>query len=303
MTLAHHTVAKNKYADFQLEFAEIYASRIRKEIENLEVTSFSNYKNERLDYFLNIDNPEVHKLFSPIEDLLEEKILGCLKEKLYKNLAKIGQELVVASNMGGLNIKDKKRYKTSLESISKELLYNSIDDPSTMELLENNLLLIDAVPEKKIFPGKVQKARQITNNNKRNNVVAVNSSINDFATSVIDGPNPQNKDELDKHLLALFYCSTRRLINKNALVHTYLKNYVVNYSRLYDGLMIESSSNEGLYDITFIVSNHSFKFRNLMFSASLREKWSSFIKYNNTERRLTFVTTQSVENLLTKYKD
>lgn len=303
MTLAHHTVAKNKYADFQLEFAEIYASRIRKEIENLELTSFSNYKNERLDYFLNIDNPEIHKLFSPIEDLLEEKILGCLKEKLYKNLAKIGQELVVASNMGGLNIKDKKRYKTSLESISKELLYNSIDDPSTMELLENNLLLIDAVPEKKIFPGKVQKARQITNNNKRNNVVAVNSSINDFATSVIDGPNPQNKDELDKHLLALFYCSTRRLINKNALVHTYLKNYVVNYSRLYDGLMIESSSNEGLYDITFIVSNHSFKFRNLMFSASLREKWSSFIKYNNTERRLTFVTTQSVESLLTKYKD
>lgn len=303
MTLAHHTVAKNKYADFQLEFAEIYASRIRKEIENLELTSFSNYKNERLDYFLNIDNPEIHKLFSPIEDLLEEKILGCLKEKLYKNLAKIGQELVVASNMGGLNIKDKKRYKTSLESISKELLYNSIDDPSTMELLENNLLLIDAVPEKKIFPGKVQKARQITNNNKRNNVVAVNSSINDFTTSVIDGPNPQNKDELDKHLLALFYCSTRRLINKNALVHTYLKNYVVNYSRLYDGLMIESSSNEGLYDITFIVSNHSFKFRNLMFSASLREKWSSFIKYNNTERRLTFVTTQSVESLLTKYKD
>lgn len=303
MTLAHHTVAKNKYADFQLEFAEIYASRIRKEIENLEVTSLSNYKNERLDYFLNIDNPEVHKLFSPIEDLLEEKILGCLKEKLYKNLAKIGQELVVASNMGGLNIKDKKRYKTSLESISKELLYNSIDDPSTMELLENNLLLIDAVPEKKIFPGKVQKACQITNNNKRNNVVAVNSSINDFATSVIDGPNPQTKDELDKHLLALFYCSTRRLINKNALVHTYLKNYVVNYSRLYDGLMIESSSNEGLYEITFIVSNHSFKFRNLMFSASLREKWSSFIKYNNTERRLTFVTTQSVESLLTKYKD
>lgn len=156
MTLAHHTVAKNKYTDFQLEFAEIYASRIRKEIENLEVTSLSNYKNERLDYFLNIDNPEVHKLFSPIEDLLEEKTLGCLKEELYKKLAKIGQELVAASNMGGLNLKDKKRYKTSLESISKELSSNSIDDPSTMELLDNNLLLLEAVPEKKIFPGKVQ---------------------------------------------------------------------------------------------------------------------------------------------------
>lgn len=304
MTLAHHTVAKNKYADFQLEFAGIYAAKIQKEIENIEVASLTNYKNERLDYFLSIDNPEIHKLFSPIEDLLEEKTLGCLKEELYKKLTKIGQELVVASNMGGLNIKDKKRYKTSLESISKELSSNSIDDPSTMELLENNLLLIDAVPEKKIFPGKVHKAGQTKNNDKRNNVVAINSSINDFATSVIDGTEPQNKDELDKHLLALFYCSTRRLINKNALVHTYLKNYIVNYYRLYDGLMIESSSsNEGLYDITFIVSKHSFKFRNLMFSDSLREKWSSNIKYNNIERRLTFVTTQNVEGLLTKYKD
>lgn len=304
MTLAHHTVAKNKYTDFQLEFAEIYASRIRKEIENLEITSLSNYKNERLDYFLNIDNPEVHKLFSPIEDLLEEKTLGCLKEELYKKLAKIGQELVAASNMGGLNLKDKKRYKTSLESISKELSSNSIDDPSTMELLDNNLLLLEAVPEKKIFPGKVQKSGQTTNNSKRNNVVAVNGSINDFATSVIDGSEPLNKNELDKHLLALFYCSTRRLINKNALVHTYLKNYIVNYSEFYDGLMIESSSsNEGSYDVTFIVSNHSFKFRNLMFSDSLREKWSSYIKCNNTERRLTFVTTQSIESLLTKYKD
>lgn len=304
MTLAHHTVAKNKYTDFQLEFAEIYASRIRKEIENLEVTSLSNYKNERLDYFLNIDNPEVHKLFSPIEDLLEEKTLGCLKEELYKKLAKIGQELAAASNMGGLNLKDKKRYKTSLESISKELSSNSIDDPSTMELLDNNLLLLEAVPEKKIFPGKVQKSGQTTNNSKRNNVVAVNGSINDFATSVIDGSEPLNKNELDKHLLALFYCSTRRLINKNALVHTYLKNYIVNYSEFYDGLMIESSSsNEGSYDVTFIVSNHSFKFRNLMFSDSLREKWSSYIKCNNTERRLTFVTIQSIESLLTKYKD
>ncbi len=304
MTLAHHTVAKNKYTDFQLEFAEIYASRIRKEIENLEVTSLSNYKNERLDYFLNIDNPEVHKLFSPIEDLLEEKTLGCLKEELYKKLAKIGQELVAASNMGGLNLKDKKRYKTSLESISKELSSNSIDDPSTMELLDNNLLLLEAVPEKKIFPGKVQKSGQTTNNSKRNNVVAVNGSINDFATSVIDGSEPLNKNELDKHLLALFYCSTRRLINKNALVHTYLKNYIVNYSEFYDGLMIESSSsNEGSYDVTFIVSNHSFKFRNLIFSDSLREKWSSYIKCNNTERRLTFVTIQSIESLLTKYKD
>lgn len=157
MTLAHHTVAKNKYADFQLEFAEIYASRIMKEIESLDIESLNNYKNERLDYFLGIDNPEIHKLFSPIDDLIEEKTLGCLKEALYKQLTRIGHELVAASNMGGLNAKDKKKYKSSLENISKELSSNAIDDPSTLELLENNLKLVDAIPDKKIFPGKTQR--------------------------------------------------------------------------------------------------------------------------------------------------
>ena len=157
MTLAHHTVAKNKYADFQLEFAEIYASRIMKEIESLDTASLNNYKNERLDYFLGIDNQEIHKLFSPIEDLLEEKTLGCIKENLYKQLTKIGQELVAASNMGGLNAKDKKKYKSALESISKELTTNAIDDPSTLELLDNNLKLLDVIPDKKIFPGKTQR--------------------------------------------------------------------------------------------------------------------------------------------------
>ena len=157
MTLAHHTVAKNKYADFQLEFAEIYASRIMKEIESLDTASLNNYKNERLDYFLGIDNQEIHKLFSPIEDLLEEKALGCIKENLYKQLTKIGLELVAASNMGGLNAKDKKKYKSALESISKELTTNAIDDPSTLELLDNNLKLLDVIPDKKIFPGKTQR--------------------------------------------------------------------------------------------------------------------------------------------------
>lgn len=157
MTLAHHTVAKNKYADFQLEFAEIYASRIMKEIESLDTASLNNYKNERLDYFLGIDNQEIHKLFSPIEDLLEEKTLGCIKENLYKQLTKIGQELVAASNMGGLNAKDKKKYKSALESISKELTTNAIDDPSTLELLDNNQKLLDVIPDKKIFSGKTQR--------------------------------------------------------------------------------------------------------------------------------------------------
>ena len=83
--------------------------------------------------------------------------MGCLKEALYKQLTRIGHELVAASNMGGLNAKDKKKYKSSLENISKELSSNAIDDPSTLELLENNLKLVDAIPDKKIFPGKTQR--------------------------------------------------------------------------------------------------------------------------------------------------
>lgn len=75
--------------------------------------------------------------------------MGYLKETLYKQLTKIGQELVVASNMGGLNAKDKKKYKSSLDSISKELSSNAIDDPSTIELLENNQKLLDVIPDKK----------------------------------------------------------------------------------------------------------------------------------------------------------
>ena len=54
MALAHHTVAKKKYEDCQLEFAEIYANRIEKQIESLDASDVANYKNEKLDYFLGI---------------------------------------------------------------------------------------------------------------------------------------------------------------------------------------------------------------------------------------------------------
>ena len=186
MTLAHHTVAKNKYADFQLEFAEIYASRIMKEIESLDVKSFNNYKNERLDYFLAIDNPEIHKLFSPIEDLLEEKTLGYLKEDLYKQLTKIGQELMAASNMGGLNTKERKRYQSSLENISKELSTNAIDDPSTLELLDNNQNLLGGILDKKIFPGKTQRnSASINHQSKVPKSVAIPSVTDSISISEI----------------------------------------------------------------------------------------------------------------------
>ncbi len=185
MTLAHHTVAKNKYADYQLEFAEIYASRIMKEIESLGADSLDNYKNERLDYFLSIDNQQIQKLFYPIEDLLEEKKLSFLKDNLYKQLTRIGLELKAASNMGGLNAKDKKKYKSCLESISKTLSNNAIYDPSTLELLDSNHKLLDVVPDKRIFPGKTQKSTDTYSLSKAPKSVSIPSISDSISISEI----------------------------------------------------------------------------------------------------------------------
>lgn len=223
MTLAHHTVAKNKYADFQLEFAEIYASRIMKEIESLDNASLMNYKNERLDYFLGIDSPEIHKLFSPIEDLLEEKTLGCIKEDLYKQLTQIGHQLVAASNMDGLNAKDKKKYNYSLETISKQLSNNAIDDPSIMELLDNNQKLLGVIPEKKIFPGKIQRSNETVSHPKglkSTFIPSVSESISvseikGLVSDVMDG-NQGSRITVDAVITAKKMCSPTNLSLENA---------------------------------------------------------------------------------------
>ena len=154
MALAHHTVAQKKYQDCLLEFAEIYAERFKKQIMALDDSGASTYKNERLDYFLNIENPDIHKLFLPIEELLEEKSLANTKRELKQKLAKAGQEIVAASNMSGLNPKDKKRIEHLLLSIEAEMKNNSIDDPSMMELLNNNKDLLGNISKKKIFPSR-----------------------------------------------------------------------------------------------------------------------------------------------------
>lgn len=301
MALAHHTVARKKYQDFLLEFAEIYAKRIKEQIMALDDSAASTYKNERLDYFLKIDNSEIHKLFLPIEELLEEKFLINARRELKNRLTMVNQELVAASNMGGLNVKDKNRYKTSLHNISNELSNNAIDDFSILELLDNNLKLLESIPEKKIFQGNRTSIRSLDNVNK-NVIVTSNSSMNDFAISIIDGATPTNREDLDKHLLALFYCCTRKLINKNVLIHTYLKKYIVNCSDLYDGFLIESSVKvDNAFDVVLLVFDHSFIFRNLIFSERLREKWSTYIKGNNTETQTVYITVKNIENILTKY--
>lgn len=88
MALAHHQVAMKKHTECQYEFAEIYAERIKNDIDRL--VDFSNYKNERLNYFLSIKNPKIDMLFSPIEDLIEEKIILSITNDARKTLIKVG---------------------------------------------------------------------------------------------------------------------------------------------------------------------------------------------------------------------
>lgn len=300
MTLAHHTVAKNKYADFQLEFAQIYAERIKKEIEVLDSSSISNYKNERLEYFSGIDNQEIKKIFSPIEDLLEEKNLSVVKSKIMKKLTTIGQQLVAASNMGGLNAKDKKKIGTELSEVKKIISENSIDDPSSLDQLSTTKELYEKIPLKQIFPNKSRKAdnrAQKTINKPLANEGATNPNLDEKVKNLISGDDPSDEKEMLYLLLSLSYASSRRLITKGDLQKN-IKHIVMDLADLYTILTVESSmNNDQATDITIGVSYHSVKFRNL-YLGNTRIQYERHVKTLNDGKRLTWVTPRNVESIL-----
>ena len=101
--MANPSIAKSKYVSFQVEFAEKYAERIKKEIEELSLEAVESYKNERMDYFLSIDNSEIKKLYLPIVELLEEKKYQGIVSSIRKRLTTIGQQLVALANTIGVN--------------------------------------------------------------------------------------------------------------------------------------------------------------------------------------------------------
>ena len=223
MALAHHSVARKKYEDCQLEFAEIYANRIRKEIEQLDLNMLANYKNERLEYFLKIDNEEIRKLFSPLEDMLEERAYERIKSEVNKKLVKIGQELVAASNMSGLNPKDKKRLTSMLISIESEMQSNSIDDPSMQELLNNNKELLEKIREKKIFPGKPAKISCVNSQPQTQKPVSLTpitesisvSEITTMVSDLMDGNQHGTRITLESVTMAKKMCSPINLSLEN----------------------------------------------------------------------------------------
>lgn len=154
MALANPSIAKSKYVSFQVEFAEKYAERIKQEIEDLNIEAVASYVNERMDYFLSIDNSDIKKLYLPIVELLDEKKYSCVVASIRKRLTVIGQQLVALANTIGVTGKKKNVFKRELEEIEKDMNMNSIDDPSLTELLSDNRQRLEQVKEQKIFPEK-----------------------------------------------------------------------------------------------------------------------------------------------------
>ncbi len=261
MALAHHSVARKKYEDCQLEFAEIYAHRIRKEIEKLDLDMLTNYKNERLEYFLNIDNEEIRKLFSPLEDMLEEKAYERIKSEVYKKLVKIGQELVAASNMSGLIPKDKKRLTSMLTTVESEMQNNNIDDPSMQELLNNNKELLEKIREKKIFPGR--KEANITKPvNKFPRVITTNE---DKPKSILSSEPDATIEGLTLYIASLSVAFINREIKKTALNAKLLSiiedDELVN---LLEMIGVANSKNvDNAFDLSLGINGYLFRFSTL----------------------------------------
>ena len=293
MALAHHSVARKKYEDCQLEFAEIYANRIRKEIEQLDLNMLANYKNERLEYFLKIDNEVIRKLFSPLEDMLEEKAYERIKSEVNKKLVKIGQELVAASNMSGLNPKDKKRLTSMLTNIESEMQNNSIDDPSLQDLLNNNKDLLEKIREKKIFPG-----RKESNTTKPvNKTPRVNTTTEDKSNGILNTEPDATIEGLTLYIASLSLAFINREIKKNALNAKLLAiiedEEMVN---LLEMVGVANSKNvDNAFDLSLGINGYLFRFSKLF---NDRESFNS--KQKRAKRFLTQVNPSNIQAIVNK---
>lgn len=293
MALAHHSVARKKYEDCQLEFAEIYANRIRKEIEQLDLNMLANYKNERLEYFLKIDNEVIRKLFSPLEDMLVEKAYERIKSDVNKKLVKIGQELVAASNMSGLNPKDKKRLTSMLTNIESEMQYNSIDDPSMQDLLNNNKDLLEKIREKKIFPG-----RKESNTTKPvNKTPRVNATTEDKSNGILNTEPDATIEGLTLYIASLSLAFINREIKKNALNAKLLAiiedEEMVN---LLEMVGVANSKNvDNAFDLSLGINGYLFRFSKLF---NDRESFNS--KQKRAKRFLTQVNPSNIQAIVNK---
>ena len=257
------------------------------------MTILSNYKNERLEYFLNIDNDEIRKLFSPLEDMLEEKAYERLKSEVNKKLVKIGQELVAASNMSGLNPKDKKRLASMLTNVASEMQNNSIDDPSMLELLNNNMELLEKIHEKKIFPGR-KEANTTKPVNKSQRVVA---TTEDKPQDLINTETDATVEGLSRYIASLSLAYINREIKKTIL-NTKLLAIIEDDElvKLLEMVGVANSKNvDNAFDLSLGINGYLFRFSTLF---NDRERFDS--KQKRAKRFLTQVNPSNIQSIVNK---
>ncbi len=300
MTLAHHAVAKKKYEDYLLEFAQTYAKRIRNEIESLTPQNCKNFKNEKLEYFLSIDNSEINKLFTPLQDMIEELTILLFKEEILNRLTILDQKLVVAKNLGGINPKDKKSYDLEFSSITKVIKdnLNLSDDPAVEDHLRATKEKIENLQIKAIFPGKMNKGSKRPQNRNIDYSSPEKSSLLPKARDIMELGVPASKEDLWNLLLSLLYLFLQREITKVELQNQ-VKHIVCDLPHLYDGLKIEPSrNNDEASNVTLFIDDKGISLNNLFFGNKLAEckKHEKFARI----QRINWVNNKNIELEISK---
>lgn len=291
MALANPSIAKSKYVSFQVEFAEKYAERIKQEIEELNIETVDSYVNERMNYFLNIDNSDIKKLYLPMVELLEEKKFLCVLASIRKRLTAIDQQLAVLANTTGITGKKKSELKRELEIIEKDMNVNSVDDPSLTELLSNNRQLLEHVKEQKIFPGK--KKNFTTSQQQRQ---AVSKSLVSVQHSDILNEEPETtKEGLSLYLARISQAFMNKEIKKTPMNENLLAlvqdSELVN---LMDMLTVMTSRyKDNAFDLSIGVNGYLFRYPTLF---NYKEEFAA--KQKRTQQRLTQVNQSNIQTVV-----
>ena len=291
MALANPSIAKSKYVSFQVEFAEKYAERIKQEIEELNIETVDSYVNERMNYFLNIDNSDIKKLYLPMVELLEEKKFLCVLASIRKRLTAIDQQLAVLANTTGITGKKKSELKRELEIIEKDMNVNSVDDPSLTELLSNNRQLLEHVKEQKIFPGK--KKNFTTSQQQRQ---AVSKSLVSVQHSDILNEEPETtKEGLSLYLARISQAFMNKEIKKTPMNEKLLAlvqdSELVNLMDMLTAMT--SRYKDNAFDLSIGVNGYLFRYPTLF---NYKEEFAA--KQKRTQQRLTQVNQLNIQTVV-----
>ncbi|MBR4197902.1 MAG: hypothetical protein IKQ94_03920 [Bacteroidales bacterium] len=289
MALANPSTAKSKHVGFQVEFAQIYAERIKKEIEKLSLDEVNEYDNERMDYFLGLDNEVIKKLFIPLVELLDEKKYQSMVSSIRKRLTIIGQRLVALANTTGISIKQKNELRKNLNSIEMDVNSNNVDDPSLTELLANNKLLLENIKEQKIFTGRTDgnkySKQRITNSNQEK--VKVNNVLAENPESSLKG--------LSLYLARMSQAFINMEIKKTPMNAKLLS--IVQDSQLYrliDTLTVAQSKNkENAFDLSIGINGLLFRYPTLF-----NNKEDFVSKQKRTQKQLSQVNKSNIQSVV-----